>query len=435
MTFTVEAFHNPYLSPGTARVDAVITVTAAQDGEEESAGAAAGNSVFGLVVDVSGSMQGARVEAVRHATRRAIALLPEESHFFVARFSNQADMLFPLAPATPENKARADDAVRRLTAGGGTCMSLGLELARAEFAKVPGAIRQALFLTDGKNDPSDERRLDEILAACEGVFQCDCRGVGTDWQVKQLQKIAGQLLGTAQIIAEPAGMEADFTATIRKAAARAVGEVRLRIWTPRNVRVVTVKQMNPEIAVLTDRGTPADVPQAIDYPTGAWARAESRDYYLAAEMSAPGTAGEEMLAARASIVFSQGGQTQEVKSPAGRVLVAWTEDEALSARISPEVAHYTGQEELAQAIQEGLEARAQGNLEAATMLLGKAARLAHESGNDETTMRLKKVVEIVDADEGTVRLKQSVNKADEMDLDLGSTRTARVRRPGPAQQA
>ena len=61
---------------------------------------------------------------------------------------------------------------------------------------------------------------------------------------------------------------------------------------------------------------------------------------------------------------------------------------------------------------------------------GRAAKLAHDSGNEETTRRLAKVVDIVDAGEGTVRLKNAVNKADEMDLDLGSTRTARAaRRP------
>ena len=117
-----------------------------------------------------------------------------------------------------------------------------------------------------------------------------------------------------------------------------------------------------------------------------------------------------------------------MKNPAARVLASWTDDEALSAKINAQVAHYTGQEELASAIQEGLEARERGDVESATKLLGRAAKLAEASNNDETTARLKKVVDIVDAHEGTVRLKSNVKKADEMDLDLGSTRTARARR-------
>ena len=41
----------------------------------------------------------------------------------------------------------------------------------------------------------------------------------------------------------------------------------------------------------------------------------------------------------------------------GLVKALWSADEALTTRISPEVAHYTGQTELAEAIQEGLPRR------------------------------------------------------------------------------
>ena len=127
-------------------------------------------------------------------------------------------------------------------------------------------------------------------------------------------------------------------------------------------------------------------------------------------------------------------QARKRKSPALR----WSR---LGLRTKPcrrgsivQVAHYTGQEELASAIQEGLEARASGDMDAATKHLGRVAKLASDSGNDGATHRLSKVVDIVDADHGTVRLKAKVEKADEMDLDLGSTRTSRAGRKRGEQQ-
>ena len=94
------------------------------------------------------------------------------------------------------------------------------------------------------------------------------------------------------------------------------------------------------------------------------------------------------------------------------------------------MAHYTGQEELAQAIQSGLYARERGDEEGATHLLGKAVKLAVESGNDEMTARLQKVVDIDDAASGTVRLKRGVSQSATMDLELESTTTKRAaRRP------
>lgn len=418
MAFQIEAFHNPYLPVEGRRLDAILTVTAHSEGATTS-----GEAVEALILDTSGSMQGERLASVKSATRQAIEMLGEQASFFVIAFSSDASLVAPLARATPQNKARAIEAVRGLDASGGTRLSRGLSRARQEFARAPG-IRHALFLTDGKNDPGDEAQLQTVLAECEGVFQCDCRGVGTDWQTSQLRAIAERLLGTAQIIAEPSKVEADFRDTMGRALSRGVGDVRLRLWTPRTARLLSVKQTSPELADLTARGVAVDG-QTADYPTGAWGN-ESRDYHITIEVE-PGVAGDEMLACRPSIVWEQGGVTQ--KSPPALVLATWTDDSGLSARISPQVAHYTGQAELAETIRLGLEARTRGAQEEATTLLGRAVQLAHASGNAETTQRLSRVVDVVNPEEGTVRLKAGASRADEMDLDLMSTRTKRAARP------
>ena len=111
----------------------------------------------------------------------------------------------------------------------------------------------------------------------------------------------------------------------------------------------------------------------------------------------------------------------------GLVKATWSNDASLTARIDRQVAHYTGQTELAAAIQEGLAAKAAGDEETATTKLGRAVQLAKETGNDEATSKLRKVVEIDNEDTGTVRLKKVVEKADEMALDTASTKTTRVR--------
>ena len=79
-------------------------------------------------------------------------------------------------------------------------------------------------------------------------------------------------------------------------------------------------------------------------------------------------------------------------------------------------------------IQEGLAAKSAGNEELATTKLGRAVQLAAETGNDEATAKLRKVVDVQDAEAGTVRLKKAVEKADEMALDTASTKTTRVRK-------
>jgi hypothetical protein len=200
--------------------------------------------------------------------------------------------------------------------------------------------------------------------------------------------------------------------------------VGLRIWTPRNAAIQFVKQVAPAVADLTDRRAESG-PQAADFPTGAWGPGESRDYHVSVEVT-PAGVGQEMLAARVSLVIGSPSGPQILGQ--GLVKAVWTDDEALSTRINQHVAHYTGQAELAQVIQEGLEARAQGDEDTATAKLGRAVKLAQQSGNAETAGLLAKVVDVVDAATGTVRLKKKVDAADEMTLDTRSTKTVRTRK-------
>lgn len=181
--------------------------------------------------------------------------------------------------------------------------------------------------------------------------------------------------------------------------------------------------MSPEIQDLMMLTKKIDE-KNVDVPIGSWGE-ESRDYQLGFELQ-PQDEGEEMMACRTKIVYSVNGR--EVVVDGQRIIATWTSDESLTARINPQVAHYTGQEELANSIKEGLEAKSRGDIDEATMLLGKAVKIAVESGNEEVTMRLKKVVDVVDVEQGTVRLKSGNNKAADLELDMGGTRTIRKRR-------
>jgi len=195
------------------------------------------------------------------------------------------------------------------------------------------------------------------------------------------------------------------------------------LWSPKTARIVAIKQMSPEIADLRPLARQFDE-KTLDVPLGAWG-VESRDYHVTIEV-AGGVEGDEMLACRPSVVFVDNGTERKITGQP--VIATWTADEGLTTRINPQVAHYTGQTELADSIREGLEAKARGDIDQATKLLGKAAKIAIQTGNDDVTKRLKKVVDVIDEDKGTVRLKSGAGKAEILELDMGGTRTVR-RRP------
>ena len=433
-TFTAAVYQNEYLPPDGSEVNAIVTVTsdvggpdAGVGGRDAGAPASAPETAEIVIIDTSGSMAVPRrkIKAAREATSAAIDCIRDGVAFGVIAGTDRAQLIYPsspeLATATAATREEAKRWVRSLKAGGGTAIGSWLTLALGLFETVPGRICHAILLTDGENQNETPQELDAVLARCEGRFQCDCRGVGTDWQVSELRRIASVLLGTVNIIPDPAEMADDFRLMIESAMSKATGSISLRLWTPQGAHVAFVRQVAPTIEELTDRAVEVNALTS-DYPTGAWGR-ESRDYHLCIKVQPRGL-GEEMLAGRVTLVEGDSVLGQDAK-----IRAIWTEDRQLSTRINREVAHYTGQAELAECIQEGLEARRAGDEANATFKLGRAVQLASESGNEGTMRLLRAVVDVEDASTGTVHLRRDVAEVDEMTLDTRSTKTVRVGRP------
>ena len=298
-------------------------------------------------------------------------------------------------------------------------MGTWLTLAGIIFDAVPGlAQRHAILLTDGENRNERPEQLSAAIAGVTGKFQCDCRGVGVEWQVPEVRRIAQALLGTVDIIPRADQMQQVFAELMQQSMGRGVANAQLRVWCPQGAEILFVRQVAPTLEDLTARRTDVN-PLTGGYPTGSWGD-ESRDYHVGIRLAAKDT-GQEQLAARVQLALG------ETVAAQGLVKAKWSDDDELTTRINPEVAHYTGQTELAEVIQEGLAAKAAGDTATATTKLGRAVQLAAETGNEEATTRLKKVVDIDDEETGTVRLKRTVEKADEMALDTASTKTTRIK--------
>jgi uncharacterized protein YegL len=422
--FTIRVDQNKYLPAGSQEVHGIVTAEASGPvGLTQSADAAEV-----IIVDTSGSMSYGKINDARKAAQAAIDTLRDGVYFAVIAGNHQAEVIYPgtggLAPATPQTRFESKEAVSRLRADGGTAMGRWLRRAADLFSAHqmthPDAIKHAILLTDGKNEHESAPEFDANLAYSSGKFVCDCRGVGTDWVVAEVRRIGSTLLGSVMDVRRPEELAADFRAMTEAAMGKTVADVALRVWIPRAASLNFVKQVSPALEDLTGRRTDVDALTG-DYPTGAWG-GESREYHISVRVP-PGHVGQEMRAGLVKLVVPQTGQVLA----GGNILAQWSDDPALSTRINPRVAHYTGQQELASLFQEGLQARNDGDLETATARLGKARGIAERAGNDETARLLDKVVD-VDPETGTARLKRVVDKADEIALDTRSVRTVRMRK-------
>ncbi|TDT33720.1 vWA domain-containing protein [Naumannella halotolerans] len=421
--FTAAVYQNEFLPAGGTDVHAIVNLSCTGAGQAGAGGGAAGEII---AVDTSGSMGSANMELAKRAAVAAVENIHDGTWFAVVAGNHRAFLAYPRNPGavgmvqmTPQTRFEAINAIATFRAQGGTAIGSWLNLTRALFDSVPNLPqRHAIILTDGENHNETPAQLDEAINACLGSFQADCRGVGTDWKVSEVRRISQALLGTVDIIPRPEDMPRVFAELVQQSMSRGVADAALRVWTPQGAQVLFCRQVLPQVEDLTGRASQVN-PLTVDYPTGSWSD-ESRDYHVAVRLAAR-ELGQEQLAARVQIVVGEQTMAQ------GLVKARWSDDDSLTARIDPAVAHYTGQTELADAIQQGLAAKAAGRTDEATTRLGRAVQLAAATGNEEATSRLRKVVDIDDPETGTVRLKASVDKADEMALDTASTKTTRIR--------
>lgn len=416
----VDVDHNPFLAEGAGTVDAIVTVSVGADVVAD----ASPERVEAIVIDCSTSMLSptTKFAEAKRATVAALDEMVDGTYFTIIAGTERALPVYPPdgrpIPADEVTRQEAARAVESLRPDGGTAIGTWLARVRRVAGQRPGALTHAILLTDGKDEHETAEELSEEIRLSEGEFTCDCRGVGTGWRVDELRAISSALMGTVDIVADPADLADDFAAMMRTSMGKSIPELTLRLWTPAGARVAFVKQVAPTVEDLTRRRRDAGS-QIGEYPLGAWGR-EERDYHIQVQVE-PAAAGREKLAARVGVVAGD-----EVLGE-GLVTATWTTDTSLSARISHHVAHYTGQAELAQAVQDGLAARKSGDITIATAKLRRAMELAVESGNDDTATLLGGVIE-VDERTGTARLRRDVAAADEMALDARSTRTARVRK-------
>jgi hypothetical protein len=423
--FSATVHQNEFLPDGGTDVHAIVSVTCTGAGTVAPMSSASGEAGEIIIVDVSGSMDVQGVQAAAYAASAALDQIVDGVWFAIVAGNHEAALCYPTTPSaqmarmSAQTRLEAKRSLERLRPGGGTAMGRWLLAAGQLFATVPSLTkRHAILLTDGANQHETPQELTWAIEQVRGRFQADCRGLGAAWQVAEVRRIAEALMGTVELIRTWDGLPQDFASLMTKSMGQGVSDAALRVWAPQGAETLFVKQVSPVLEDLSGRRTEVNALTGA-YDTGAWGD-ETRDYHVAVRL-APRAVGQEQLAARVQLTVAG-----EVRAQ-GLVKAAWSHDSVLTAQISPEVAHYTGQTELASAIQEGLRAKSVGDDATATSRLGRAVQLARETGDEKATDQLARVVDIEDAATGRVRLRHNVDRLDEMELDTSSTKTTRVR--------
>ncbi|MDB5080514.1 MAG: hypothetical protein JWP00_2438 [Chloroflexi bacterium] len=420
--FDVSAYQNPYLREGDTRLQSVLSINLTTTNLQSQPVPLA----LGIVIDRSGSMEGQKIEAAKDAAIRVIQAADETTAFMVVTFNEIANVIVPPCAATPDNKQRAVQAVRAVYSNGGTCMSTGLQAVAREMMTAQGRVRKILFLTDGKNEGEKRSMLDRSVMNCkQSQVEVSAWGIGTDWDEDELRYIAQGTNGDADIIPSPDEVAGVFASAFSQFKNTAVTNVKLNLWTPQGVTITTMQQVFPSIVPFKLTPDPAN-PRMSQVTLGSWAQGDQRDYVLELQIPAY-QPGQQFLMARPSLIYTASGRGEEEEKTDRKawVFAQWTTDLQLAAQIDHHVAHYTNQEELSQNIREGQAALASGDNERATRMLGRALQLSQQTGNENMTRMLNKLV-VKDAS-GTVRLNKNASEVERKTIAINSGKTTRLK--------
>jgi Mg-chelatase subunit ChlD len=421
-----------HLAADARRVDALITIKAVR----ARGGVPSSRAAEVLIMDRSLSMDRLRkIDEARAAVCAAIDAIPSGALFAIIAGNHQAELVFPddgrLAQADARTKAEAKDRVGRLRAGGGTMISSWLRAAAGLFASEssPGIIRHGLLYSDGINESegrteSERRtRLDEALAACSGQFVCDVRGLGEDWDYRELGHIADALHGDVAAVLRAEDMAADFTELMRRAARLVVPRSYLRLDPDRRFRIASVAQVFPvQVELLLPEPPPVDGEQA-EVPLGAW-EAETRRYELSLRF-APGQlpVDDEFRAVAIELLTETAAGDRTRQADEALVVRQHAVEGAHTVR-SEKLTRVSGQNDLRFTMRACADAWLSGERDEADAELDRAIGLARELGDVRLPFLLRVAAQRLD---GRYRLRPDVTRGEMQRFGLDS-RTTGIRR-------
>ena len=198
---------------------------------------------FVVVLDRSGSMEGAKLEYARRSLQHLLASLNARDRFALFSYSDAVQKQCDLLPVTDANRSLMHAAVAGIRSGGATNLGEGLragiELITA--ASRPGHPGRVILISDGlaNRGVTDPSALAGMAATAAGrEFAVSTVGVGADFNEFLMTQIADRGAGSYYYLDNPSAFAEVFQREAVSAKTAAATGVSVSIPLPPGVRLV-----------------------------------------------------------------------------------------------------------------------------------------------------------------------------------------------------
>ena len=227
---------------GSGEVGLQLTMTAAD--LKPDIGQTGGNVDMVIVLDRSGSMQGDKINDARQAIVDLISRMTPGDRLGIVSYANSANVNYGLQLVTNVNRARMQNAVWSINAGGGTNLGGGLQLGldvlrRAEEA---GNQRRLILISDGLANQglTDPAALGRIAAGGSSrEIATSTVGVGNDFNENLMTSLADYGTGKYYYLEDPGAFASVFLEEFKRTVATVATALKVRVPLTNGVSLVS----------------------------------------------------------------------------------------------------------------------------------------------------------------------------------------------------
>ena len=203
---------------------------------------------FVAVLDVSGSMQGEKIDQAKLAVQRAVQYLHAGDIFSLVTFSDEIKVPFEPSLINDKTHQAVENALKHIQAGGMTALCSGLEKGIEKTGSFSQDTNLVLLLSDGQANVGEtdlEKIGSRALQARKTGRLVSCLGVGLDYNEALLTEIATQGGGRFYHVHNANQIPAYMAGELGEVATLAARKVKIQLAIPNGATLIPLSAAYP----------------------------------------------------------------------------------------------------------------------------------------------------------------------------------------------
>jgi Ca-activated chloride channel family protein len=343
---------------------------------------------IGLVIDVSNSMKGRKLEYAIEAAKLLISSLHEYDWLSITVFSDDAEVVIPAIRVTDKNILLS--AVEKIRVIGATRMFYGMEASAREIRKagLQDKINRMILLTDGETEGEQRCR---IIAAQErqNDIVISTLGIGKRYNENLLSEIADATLGHFSHLKLPEQITEIFHKELEMAAASVISDVSMDFYPGEGVRLESLDRVFPNSVRLQ----PVSEDNGKVLKAGLGNLMKDDPTIIGARLKLPSAPAGRVKIVCVQLHYSIPGLRITGAVESQDVFVEYTDNQELCGQVDREVVSYFNQINAQNLIEEAIRQTKTGNIDEATQSLSQAQAITEKSGNLPLTQDIKEALD------------------------------------------